>query len=59
MYSVSDTLAAAPAPIGSTTSGRSGLPQPAEMLDDDNFAWGRPSRKQRHLSSKSRRTVRS
>ncbi|TFK93011.1 hypothetical protein K466DRAFT_594712 [Polyporus arcularius HHB13444] len=22
-------------------------PQPAEMLDDDNLAWGRPSRKQR------------
>ncbi|RPD81598.1 hypothetical protein L226DRAFT_2186 [Lentinus tigrinus ALCF2SS1-7] len=21
-------------------------PQPAEMLDEDNFAWGRPSRKQ-------------
>ncbi|KAI0719139.1 hypothetical protein C8T65DRAFT_736831 [Cerioporus squamosus] len=41
-YSQAMTLAAEPA----RTRAVEPHPEPAEMLDEDNFAWGRPSRKQ-------------
>ncbi|PIL30900.1 hypothetical protein GSI_07069 [Ganoderma sinense ZZ0214-1] len=41
-------------PIESASNASSS--QPAEMLEDDNFAWGRPSRKQRHTQSKRARS---